>query len=52
MEKIHIEQHTPAGLFWFGAWIFTIGFLRLTLWKALLALIVWPYYIGEALRHT
>ena len=46
MEKIRIEQHTSAGMFWFAAWLFTIGFLHLTCWKAVFALLVWPYYIG------
>lgn len=49
MEKIHIEQHSAAGLGWFCAWLFTIGFLRLTLWKAILGLFVWPYFLGAAL---
>jgi len=47
--KIRIEQHGAAGLAWLCAWIFTIGFLRLTFWKGVLALLVWPYYLGSAL---
>jgi hypothetical protein len=31
---------------WFVGWLFTIGYLELTFWKGLLALIVWPYYLG------
>jgi hypothetical protein len=31
---------------WFIGWLFTIGFLKLTFWKGVLALIVWPYYLG------
>jgi hypothetical protein len=46
MEKIRIEQHSSIGMLWFGGWLFTIGFVHLTFWKALLALIVWPYYLG------
>jgi hypothetical protein len=48
-QRIRIEQHSAIGMLWFGAWLFTIGFLHLTFWKALLALLVWPYYIGVAL---
>lgn len=48
-QKIRIEQHSFAGTLWFGAWLFTIGFLHLTFWKGLLALLVWPYYLGVAL---
>ena len=43
-EKIRIEQHGAAGLAWFAAWLFTIGLLRLTFWKGVLALVIWPYY--------
>ena len=46
MEKIRIEQHSFAGGLWFAAWLFTIGFLRLTFWKGVLALLLWPYYLG------
>ena len=46
MERIRIEQHSFMGTAWFGAWLFTIGYLHLTFWKDLLALIIWPYYLG------
>jgi len=35
-----------AGPLWAIGWIFTIGFLKLTFWKAVLAIVVWPYYLG------
>jgi len=31
---------------WFGAWLFTIGYLRLTFWKGVFAIVLWPYYLG------
>jgi hypothetical protein len=49
-ERIRIEQHSFAGALWFGAWLFTIGYLHLPFFKALLAIVVWPYYLGVALR--
>ncbi len=48
-QRIRIEQHSAIGMLWFGAWLFTIGFLHLSFWKAALALLIWPYYIGVAL---
>lgn len=48
-ERIRIEQHSMAGTLWFAAWLFTIGFLELTFWKAVLAILLWPYYLGAAL---
>jgi hypothetical protein len=46
MEKIRIEQHSFVGSLWLAGWLFTIGFLHLHFWKAVLAIAVWPYYIG------
>jgi hypothetical protein len=46
MEQIKIENHTFSGAVWFIGWLFTIGFVQLTFGKGLLALIIWPYYLG------
>lgn len=46
MERIRIEQHSFGGMLWVAGWLFTIGFLKLTFWKGVVALIVWPYYVG------
>ena len=54
MQKIRIEQHTFMGTVRFAGWLFTIGFLHLTFWKGVFALVVWPYYLGahfSALAH-
>jgi hypothetical protein len=45
-QKISIEQHSISGMLWFAGWLFTIGFLHLPFWKGVLALILWPYYLG------
>jgi hypothetical protein len=50
VQKLRIEQHGFSGLLWFVGWLFTIGFLHLPFWKAALALLIWPYYLGSALR--
>ena len=39
-----------AGLLWFGGWLFTIGFAKLVWWKAALALVIWPYFLGATVR--
>jgi len=31
---------------WMMGWLFTIGFLHLSFWKGVLAIIIWPYYLG------
>jgi len=54
VEKIRVEQHSVSGTFWFAGWLFTIGYLHLSFFKGVLAIVIWPYYIGlvvAALRH-
>ena len=46
MEKIKIEQHTLMAPFWLAAWLFTLGFLHLNFWKGVLAIVIWPYFLG------
>ncbi len=45
-QKIHVEHHPFLGFGWFAAWLFTMGFLHLSFWKAVFALVLWPYYLG------
>ncbi len=46
-ERIRVEQHSAVGLLWLGGWLFTIGYLNLGFWKGLLAILLWPYYMGD-----
>jgi len=34
------------GPVWAMGWLFTIGFLGLSFWKAVFAIVIWPYYLG------
>ncbi|MDV2989546.1 MAG: hypothetical protein P3T54_05300 [Dehalogenimonas sp.] len=38
-----------GGYIWFIGWLFTIGFVDLSFWKIVLGIIVWPFYLGQAL---
>jgi hypothetical protein len=46
MATVKVEQSVISGGVWFAAWLFTIGFLKLTFWKGVAAIVIWPYYIG------
>ncbi len=46
MEKVIINNQEILGSLWMIGWLFTIGYLRLSFWKGVLSLIVWPYYLG------
>ena len=48
MDRIRIDQHGSAGMLWCAGWLFTIGVLHLHFWKGVLAILVWPYYLGVA----
>ncbi len=48
-EMMRIEHHGLVGGFWIIGWLFSIGFVGLTFWQGVLALILWPYYLGVAL---
>jgi len=39
-----------AGTTWVIGWMFTIAFARLLWWEALLAILIWPYFLGLAVR--
>ena len=41
---------TVSGL-WFGGWLFTIGYAHPHFWQIVLALVIWPYYVGDAVAH-
>jgi len=49
-QKIKIEQHTLTGGLWFASWLFMLGFLDLSFWKGVAALVIWPYYLGVFLK--
>jgi hypothetical protein len=40
------------GPIWIMGWLFTIGFCQLAFGKALLAVALWPYYLGVILRGS
>ncbi len=38
------------GPIWFIGWLFTVGYANLVWWQILLGLVVWPYFLGLAVR--
>jgi low temperature requirement protein LtrA len=42
--------HGVGGGLWFGGWLFTIGYANLVWWKIVLGVVVWPLFLGLALR--
>jgi hypothetical protein len=46
MQKIKVENHSLSGGLWIIGWLFTIGFLGLSFGKGLVAIVIWPYFLG------
>lgn len=51
-EVKHVHHHGggAAGGMWFAGWLFFLAFTQPIWWKALIGLVIWPYYLGLALR--
>jgi hypothetical protein len=45
-----VKVDTAVGIFWFIGWLFTIAFAELIWWQAILGLLIWPYYLGMAVK--
>ncbi len=48
-RPIRVDNQT-GGILWCIGWLFTIAFAKLVWWQALLAIVIWPYYLGVAVR--
>ena len=46
--KVYVENVANRAPIWCIGWLFTIGFAKLTFWQGVLALLIWPYYLGVA----
>jgi len=53
VRELKMESQTTISIsgLWFAAWLFTVGYAKLGFWPGLLALVIWPYYLGGALAH-
>jgi hypothetical protein len=49
-RPIPVNASSGLGVIWVIGWMFTIAFAKLIWWQALLALVVWPYYLGLVAR--
>jgi len=47
---IKVQGGPSLGLIWFIGWLFTASFASLSWWQVVLGLLVWPYYLGAAVR--
>ena len=38
-----------CGPIWVIGWLFTIAFAKLSFWNSVLAIILWPWFLGKSL---
>jgi hypothetical protein len=48
-RTIKVES-SLAGVVWVIGWMFTISYAHLIWWQALVAAIIWPYYLGMVIK--
>jgi len=48
VEHAAIMAASLKGIIWFIGWLFTIAYTKLIWWAIILALVIWPYYLGLA----
>lgn len=49
-QNLNIRATSSFGVVWLIGWLFTISFAKLVWWKAILALLLWPYFLGLVFR--
>lgn len=49
--KVDTGSGLPAAI-WLIGWLFTIGYVHLTVKQALLGVVIWAYYLGRKLGHV
>lgn len=49
-RTVWVNTGSSIGIFWVIGWLFTIAFAQLVWWQAILGVVVWPYYLGLAVR--
>ena len=49
--RVDTGSGLPAAI-WLIGWLFTIGYVHLTVKQALLGIVIWAYYLGRKLGHV
>jgi len=49
-KATRVKVDTGTGMFWFIGWLFTIAFAELGWLQGFFAILLWPWYLGTALR--
>jgi hypothetical protein len=45
---VRVDTSGAAVIVGIWGWLFTIGYLHLTFWQGVLAIVLWPVYLGWA----
>jgi uncharacterized membrane protein len=50
VTRVSRNSGPMLGPLWVMGWLFAIGYLKLSFWKGVLAIVLWPYYLGAFLH--
>jgi len=51
-STVRVDSSGAAFIVGIWGWLFTIGYLHLTFWKGVLAIVLWPVYLGWAVAAS
>lgn len=51
-STVRVDQSGAVVIVGIWAWLFTIGYLHLTFWQGVLAIVLWPVDLGWALSSV
>jgi hypothetical protein len=49
-KRMENKSGALSGEVWCIGWLFTIGFAQLVWWKIIIGIVVWPLFLGQAIR--
>jgi hypothetical protein len=50
-KDVRVDSGLAAAI-WMIGWLFTMGFVHLTVKQSLLGIVIWAYYLGNKLGHV
>ncbi len=51
-KQLTVTANAAVTFPWFTLWIFTIAFAHLSFGQGVLGLLIWPYYLGDAIAKV
>lgn len=50
-QKVQVNATLGLGSLWFTGWLFSVGYVGLDMVRGVIALLLWPYFLGAYLAE-